>query len=433
MKVKFYTFGCKVNQYETEEITELLLKNGYEITLQDSEAEIFVVNSCTVTAESDRKTRQLVRRLKRHFPESTVVLTGCMPQAFPDAASALTAADIVIGNKSNVTLPQKLRAYFQTQTRQVAVEQHKSGEPFLGAPITDFHERTRAILKIEDGCDRFCSYCIIPTARGRVRSKSIAEIEKEAQALSDAGYRELVLVGINLSAYGKDSGERFTDAVAAACAPSGVLRVRLGSLEPDHITGEVIEALSKLPKLCGQFHISLQSGCDRTLQRMNRHYTAAQYAALAGKLRAAFPDCTLTTDIMVGFAGETEEDFQETVAFAKQIGFEKIHVFPYSVREGTRAASFDGQIEKSEKERRAATLLAVAAEMRSAFLQSQIGKTVEVLCEHKTENGLHFGYTANYTPVYFKSETAAPSSLCRVTLEKSDGEAVYGAEFLQKS
>ena len=427
MKVKCYTLGCKVNQYETEEITELLLKNGYEITLQDSEAEIFVVNSCTVTAESDRKTRQLVRRLKRNFPKSTVVLTGCMPQAFPDAASALSAADIVIGNKSNVTLPQKLRAYFETKQRLFAVEQHKSGEPFLGAPIADFHERTRAILKIEDGCDRFCSYCIIPTARGRVRSKPIAEIEKEAQALSDAGYRELVLVGINLSAYGKDSGECFTDAVAAACAPSGVLRVRLGSLEPDHITDEVIEALSKLPKLCGQFHISLQSGCDRTLQRMHRHYTAAQYAALSEKLRTAFPDCTLTTDIMVGFAGETEEDFQETVAFAKQIGFEKIHVFPYSVREGTRAASFDGQIEKSVKERRAAEISAVAAELRAAFLQNQIGKTVEVLCEQKHENGLHFGYPANYTPVYFESKTAVPGALCRVTLEKSDGEAVFGA------
>lgn len=427
MKVKLHTLGCKVNQYETEEITEQLLKDGFEITLQDGEADIFVVNSCTVTAESDRKTRQLVRRLKRNFPKSTVVLTGCMPQAFPDAASALTAADIVIGNKNNSALPEKLRAYFQTQTRQVAVEQHKSGEPFLGAPITDFHERTRAILKIEDGCDRFCSYCIIPTARGRVRSKPVTEIQKEALTLSTAGYRELVLVGINLSAYGKDSGECFSDAVAAACAPSGVLRVRLGSLEPDHITDEVIARLSKLPKLCGQFHISLQSGCDATLKRMNRHYTAAEYAALARKLRTAFPDCTLTTDIMVGFAGETEADFQETVAFAKQIGFEKIHVFPYSVREGTRAASFDGQLKKAEKERRAAELLQVAAALRAEFLTRQIGKTVEVLCERKTVNGLHFGYTANYTPVYFESKTAAPGVLCRVTLKKTDGESVYGA------
>lgn len=427
MKVKLHTLGCKVNQYETEEITEQLLKDGFEITLQDGEADIFVVNSCTVTAESDRKTRQMVRRLKRNFPKSTVVLTGCMPQAFPDAASALTAADIVIGNKNNSALSEKLRAYFQTQTRQVAVEQHKSGEPFLGAPITDFHERTRAILKIEDGCDRFCSYCIIPTARGRVRSKPVTEIQKEALTLSAAGYRELVLVGINLSAYGKDSGECFSDAVAAACAPSGVLRVRLGSLEPDHITDEVIAALAKLPKLCGQFHISLQSGCDATLKRMNRHYTAAEYAALARKLRTAFPDCTLTTDIMVGFAGETEEDFRETVAFAKQIGFEKIHVFPYSVREGTRAASFDGQLRKAEKERRATELLTVAAELRAEFLTRQVGKTVEVLCERKTENGLHFGYTANYTPVYFESETAVPGALCRVTLTKTDGENVYGA------
>lgn len=427
MKVKLYTLGCKVNQYETEEITEQLLKNGYAITLDDNEADVFVVNSCTVTAESDRKTRQLVRRLKRNHPESVVVLTGCMPQAFPKEAADLTAADIVIGNKNNVQLLEKLRAYFENRTRLVSVSQHQSGEPFLGAPITDFHERTRAIIKIEDGCDRFCSYCIIPTARGRVRSKPIAEIEKEAQTLSEAGYRELVLVGINLSAYGKDSGEKFTDAVKAACAPSGVLRVRLGSLEPDHITDEVIEALAKLPKLCPQFHISLQSGCDRTLSRMNRHYTAEEYFSLAEKLRAAFPDCTLTTDMMVGFAGETEADFEESVSFAEKIGFEKIHVFPYSVREGTRAATFGDQLEKNVKERRTAKLLSVAAELRAAFLQKQIGKTVEVLCERKTENGLHFGYTANYTPVYFESAEAKPGALCRVRLAKTDGDAAYGA------
>ncbi len=427
MKVKLYTLGCKVNQYETEEITEQLLKNGYAITLDDNEADVFVVNSCTVTAESDRKTRQLVRRLKRNHPESVVVLTGCMPQAFPKEAADLTAADIVIGNKNNVQLLEKLRAYFENRTRLVSVSQHQSGEPFLGAPITDFHERTRAIIKIEDGCDRFCSYCIIPTARGRVRSKPIAEIEKEAQTLSEAGYRELVLVGINLSAYGKDSGEKFTDAVKAACAPSGVLRVRLGSLEPDHITDEVIESLAKLPKLCPQFHISLQSGCDRTLSRMNRHYTAEEYFSLAEKLRAAFPDCTLTTDMMVGFAGETETDFEESVSFAEKIGFEKIHVFPYSVREGTRAATFGDQLEKNVKERRAAKLLSAAAELRAAFLQKQIGKTVEVLCERKTENGLHFGYTANYTPVYFESAEAKPGALCRVRLAKTDGDAAYGA------
>lgn len=428
MNVKLYTLGCKVNQYETEEMTEQLIENGYSVTLSDMDADIFVVNSCTVTAESDRKTRQLVRRLKRNFPESTVVLTGCMPQAFPEASSSLNAADIVIGNKNNISLPKKLRTYFDTHKRLVSIEQHKSGEAFCGAPIENFHERTRANIKIEDGCDRFCAYCIIPTARGRVRSKPIAVLTKEAQTLSEKGFRELVLVGINLSAYGKDSGECFTDAVRAAAAPSGVLRVRLGSLEPDHITDEVIAELSKIPKLCGQFHISLQSGCNSTLKRMNRHYTAAEYEALALKLRAAFPDCTLTTDIMVGFAGETEDDFKETVLFARKIGFEKIHVFPYSVREGTRAAAFSEQVEKAVKERRAAELLSVAAELRAEFLERQLEKTVEVLCEHKTENGLHFGYTANYMPVYFKSETALPGTLCHVKISETDGDAAFGAE-----
>lgn len=426
MHVKFYTLGCKVNQYETQELTELLQKNGYTVTLQDENADVFVVNSCTVTAESDRKTRQTVRRLKRNFPQSAVVLTGCMPQAFPAQAQALDAADIVLGNKNNCLLPQKLSAFFASRERVFAVSQHQSGEPFLGDLITDFNERTRANLKIEDGCDRFCAYCIIPTARGRVRSKPIADIAREAQTLSDKGFRELVLVGINLSAYGKDSGESFADAVEAASRPAGILRVRLGSLEPDHMSDEVIDALSKLPKLCGQFHISLQSGCDRTLKQMNRHYTAAEYLTLAKKLRAAFPDCTLTTDMMVGFAGETDADFQESVRFAETVGFEKIHVFPYSVRQGTRAADFDGQVEKSVKEARAAVLLDTAKRLRTAFLKRQLGKTVEVLCEHKTENGQHFGYTANYTPVLFTAEHCRAGDLVRVKITETDGENAVG-------
>lgn len=422
MKVKLHTLGCKVNQYETEEMAELLLKNGYEITLSDAQADIFIVNSCTVTAESDRKTRQLVRRLKRNFPNSTVVLTGCMPQAFPETSKELMAADIVIGNKNNTELPEKLRAYFQNSERLFCVSQHQSGEAFCGNLITDFNERTRAIVKIEDGCDRFCSYCIIPTARGRVRSKPIADIQKEAETLSKAGFREIVLVGINLSAYGKDSGEKFTDAVKAACAPEGILRVRLGSLEPDHITDTVIEALSKLPKLCPQFHISLQSGCDKTLRRMNRHYTAEEYYALAKKLRTAFPDCTITTDMMVGFAGESEADFRESLCFAQKVGFEKIHVFPYSVRQGTRAAAFPDQIEKAVKERRAAELIAAAEAMRQDFLNRQIGKTVEVLLESRHTQGDWFGYTANYTPVRVSCAKGNPGELVRVQINAVQGD-----------
>lgn len=426
MNVKLYTLGCKVNQYETEEITQALEREGFSVTTDDKQAEIFVVNSCTVTAESDRKTRQLVRRLKRNFPESAVVLTGCMPQAFPENAEALAQADVVLGNHTNTQLVPLLKAYLQTYTRQVCIVPHRADEPFCGEPIQKVSERTRANVKIEDGCDRFCAYCIIPTARGRVRSKRIEVIHQESEALAKSGYRELVLVGINLSAYGKDSGEHFADAIEAACTPEGIARVRLGSLEPDHITDDLIERMAKLPKLCGQFHISLQSGCDRILRHMNRHYTAAEYAALCKKLRAAFPDCTLTTDMMVGFPGETEADFSESVAFAKRIGFEKIHVFPYSVRPGTRAAQFPDQIEKAEKERRAAMLLQTAEELRQAFLRRQVGRTVEVLCESHERGGQFFGYTANYTPVRFTGGADTAGELVRVRITDVSADCAEG-------
>lgn len=424
MKVKLYTLGCKVNQYETQEITEDLLRHGYEITLSDLQADIFIVNSCTVTAESDRKTRQTVRRLKRNYPKSVVVLTGCMPQAFPDMAKELDAADIVLGNKDNINLISRLNSFFESKKRQVNINSHIAGERFTGAPITDFNERTRAIVKIEDGCDRFCSYCIIPTAKGRVRSKPVEEIENEVNTLSRNGFCEVVLVGINLSAYGKDSGEKFYDAVRAACRPENIKRVRLGSLEPDHITDEVICELAKLPKLCPQFHISLQSGCNSTLKRMNRHYTAEDYYELCEKLRKNFTDCTLTTDIMVGFAGESDEDFTQTVEFAKKVGFEKIHIFPYSVRQGTRAAEFDGQIEKSVKEKRAAILNETAVMLRRNFLKNQVGRTLEIIPESKHKNGYSFGYTANYTPVMVKGELEEGKPI-NVLITDSDDEYCY--------
>ena len=425
MKVKLYTLGCKVNQYETQEITEDLIKNGYEITTDDSEADVFVVNSCTVTAESDRKTRQTVRRLKRNNPNSIVILTGCMPQAFPESANSLDSADIVIGNKDNASIVTKLNKYFKNKTRIVEINQHLLGESFSGMTITDFNERTRAIVKIEDGCDRFCSYCVIPIARGRVRSKPIEEIKKEVYALSEKGFNEVVLVGINLSAYGKDSGEKFYNAVKAACEPEKIQRVRLGSLEPDHMTDEVIEELAKLPKLCPQFHISLQSGCDKTLKRMNRHYSANDYYELCEKLRNNFKECTITTDIMVGFAGETDDDFQETVAFAEKVGFEKIHIFPYSIRKGTKAAEFDCQVEKAVKEERASRLNKTAIKLRSDFLKNQVGKTLEIIPEKRYKNEYVFGYTANYTPVKVKDTSLKVGIPTKVKITSSDDEYCY--------
>lgn len=425
MKVFFHTLGCKVNQYETQEMREMLKKSGYEITENEQDADIFVINSCTVTSESDRKTRQCVRHYKNKYPESTVVLTGCMPQSFPEMAKKLTEADIVLGNRNNSKLVESLSEYFNDDGRVLHLDCHKSGEGLISPGITDFEERTRATLKIEDGCDRFCSYCIIPKARGRVRSKPIEDIQKEVAALANNGYREIVLVGINLSAYGKGGDLDLSDAVFAAAENEEIERIRLGSLEPDHITDELIEKLVKCEKLCPQFHISLQSGCDKTLKKMNRHYTAEEYAALCDKLRKSFKDCTLTTDIMVGFPQETEEDFSDTVKFAEKIGFEKIHIFPYSRRSGTVADKMEGQIEKSVKGYRVAELSKVADKIRTEFLKNQTGKTVSVLIEGKQKDGEMFGYTPNYTPVKVMGN-ARIGSIIDVLITDYDSEFCIG-------
>ena len=399
MNVFFHTLGCKVNQYETQEMREQLNKNGYQVTENEDDADIFVINSCTVTSESDRKTRQCVRHYKNKHPESTVVLTGCMPQSFPEMAEKLVEADIVLGNKNNKLLVSSLNEYFAASCRVLHMEQHKSGEPLISSGITSFEERTRATLKIEDGCDRFCSYCIIPKARGRIRWKPIDDIKREVNSLADNGYREIVLVGINLSAYGKGSDLDLADAIAVVGENKKIERIRLGSLEPDHITDELIEKMSKCKKLCPQFHISLQSGCDKILKKMNRHYTSDEYFTLCEKLRKSFKDCTLTTDIMVGFPQENEEDFEITKQFAEKVGFEKIHIFPYSRRSGTVADKMNGQIEKSIKSQRVAELSAVADKIRNKFLEKQINKTLSVLIESRQSDGMYLGYTANYTPV----------------------------------
>ncbi len=425
MKVFFHTLGCKVNQYETQEMREQLKKNGYEVTDDETEASVFVINSCTVTGESDRKTRQCIRHYKKKYPESTVVLTGCMPQSFPEMAENLTEADIVLGNKNNKMLVSSLDEYFGASCRVLHLEQHQNGESLVSSGISSFEERTRATLKIEDGCDRFCSYCIIPKARGRVRWKSIEDIKAEVNALSSNGYREIVLVGINLSAYGKGSDLNLADAVFAVSENEKIERIRLGSLEPDHITDDLIEKLSKCEKLCPQFHISLQSGCDKTLKNMNRHYTSDEYFSLCEKLRANFKDCTLTTDIMVGFPKESEEDFEITKKFAEKVGFEKIHIFPYSRRSGTVADRMDGQIEKSVKAQRARELSLVADKIRNEFLVSQIGKTLSVLIESRQSDGMYIGYTANYTPVKIRGD-AKIGDIVNVKIIKAEDDFCIG-------
>ncbi len=425
MKAAFYTLGCKVNQYESEAMAEQLIKNGYEIVNHTEKADVFIVNSCTVTASGDQKTRQAVRRFKKNNPDACVVLTGCMPQAYPENSEKLIEADIVIGNKNNDTLVKALNEFFDKKERLINIELHENGDSFRGTLISDFQNRTRAFLKIQDGCNRFCTYCIIPTSRGRSRSKPLEDIQKELDSIAEKGYKEVVLVGINLSSYGKDIGEKFTDAVKLACETKGIERVRLGSLEPDHITDEVIDELAEFDNFCPQFHISLQSGCDNTLKRMNRHYTAEEYYNLCKKLRSTFVDATITTDIMVGFSLESDEDFEESLDFAKKIGFEKVHVFPYSVRKGTRAEKLP-QLEKKVKEERAKKMTAVCEEIRQKYLKSQVGKTLEVLVETTNKDGFYVGYTKNYTPVLVKCTEDMCSEIIKVKITAVDGDYCIG-------
>lgn len=404
MKAAIYTLGCKVNQTESEYMAELLSKAGFEIVSPNEDADFYIINSCTVTATADQKTRQNVRKFKRKHPDSVVILTGCMPQAFPKEAEELIQADIVLGNKNDGDILALINQYNINKNRVIAIDSHKTGDAFKECSITKFSERVRAFVKIEDGCDRFCSYCIIPMSRGRVRSKSLKVLKNEVNNLADNGIKEIVLVGINLSAYGKNEKFNIVDAVKICAENDKILRVRLGSLEPDHITDDIIKELSKIDKFCPQFHISLQSGCNKTLKNMNRHYTAEEYKTLCDKLRNAFKDTSITTDVMVGFNEETEEDFADSLNFVKDIAFEKVHTFPYSQREGTNASKKGNSVSRNEKEHRASIMIAETDKIRRNYLNSLIGKTVNVLFENEIEKNIYQGYTKNYTPVRIESD-----------------------------
>lgn len=418
MKAAFYTLGCKVNQYETEYMTELLKKAGFEIVNCRDEADYYIINSCTVTATADQKTRQNVRKFKRSHPNSTVILTGCMPQAFPKDAENLIEADIVISNKNDGDILSVINEYNINKKRLIRIEEHKSGDAFGECSINHFSERIRAFVKIEDGCDRFCSYCIIPKSRGRVRSKNPEALKKEIKSLADNGIKEIVLVGINLSAYGKGEDFDIVDAVKICADTDGIERVRLGSLEPDHITDNIIDRLSEINKFCPQFHLSLQSGCNKTLKSMNRHYTAEEYKELVDKLRSAFDDTSITTDVMVGFNGETENDFTESLEFVKSIGFEKVHVFPYSEREGTAASKKGDDVPKAEKERRAGIMIEETEKIRNKYMSDIIGQKKEVLFESLVDENIYQGYTKSYIPVRYKSSQNIIGKTLEVTISE---------------
>ncbi len=401
MKFYFYTLGCKVNQYETSVMQRQVTDSGHSLADSKESADVIVINSCTVTGESDRKTRQAVRRFKRNNPSCAVVLTGCLPQAFKDDAMSLAEADILLGNGSNHRLIKAVERFFEKGERVVDITPHKRDDKFCTPTLDRFPERTRAYIKIQDGCERYCTYCIIPTARGWVRSKSPDVIKSEVADLVRNGHREIVLVGINLSTYGKDLGLNLCDAVDATAEVEGVERVRLGSLEPDLFTDEMLTRLANQKKLCPQFHLALQSGCDATLHRMNRRYDTAFYADLVSRIRKAFTNSSITTDIMVGFVGESENEFNQSVEFVKQIGFARSHVFAYSRRAGTPADRMKGHLENSVKEARSKVMIEVANGCEKEFLQSQVGLVCPLLFE-QCDGEYWCGYTPNYTQIKVK-------------------------------
>lgn len=422
MNILFHTLGCKVNQYETEAMREALINLGHTSEKQ-LPTDAVIINSCTVTAESDRKTRQLVRRMRREHPNAVIALTGCMVQAFPDEANKLTQADIVIGNRDVSKIVDAINKY--DNKRIFEINEHKNGDLYNTIGLSNFNERTRAFMKIQDGCDRFCTYCIIPFARGRVRSRYVDDIKAEAKRLAKNGYSEIVLVGINLTSYGKGENFDLCDAVDAVCEVEGIKRVRLGSLEPDHITDKMLNRFKSHPKFCPQFHLSLQSGCDETLKRMNRHYDTAFYEDLTNRIRNIFTDAAITTDIMVGFAGETDEEFNESINFAKKIGFARAHIFAYSRRSGTIAAGLKNQVSNSVKQTRAHIMAEATKQTETNFLNSQIGNTYPVLFETQDKD-IAEGYTPNYTRVIVKTEKILTGQICNVLIKSVQNDYCIG-------
>ena len=426
MVFAFHTLGCKVNQYETQAMEELLLAKGHTLVPFEEKADVYIINSCTVTAVSDKKSRQAVRQARRRAPEAVVALCGCYPQVSPEEAAKLDA-DLIGGSGDRQGFLELLESMASRKEKTVTVDNALHRRAFEALPAGGLEGRTRAMLKAEDGCTNFCAYCIIPYARGPVRSLPLDQAEEEARRLAAAGYRELVLTGIELSSYGRDLPGRPSPAelIKKVCQAAPQLRVRLGSLEPRTVTEEFCQRLKALPNLCPHFHLSLQSGCDATLARMKRKYDTARFYESAALLRAHFDNPGITTDLIVGFPGETEEEFSQTLDFIKKCAFSQMHIFPYSRRQGTPAAAMPGQLSNAEKAQRAQRAAEVAGALRRSWLTGWIGKTVEVLFEEEKE-GFWRGYTPQYVEVTVSSEENLHNTLRRVRLTAAGEDKIFG-------
>lgn len=425
MRVTFYTLGCKVNQNETGALAQLFEERGYTVVPNEEAADVYVVNSCTVTNFGDQKSRKWLRRAKRENPGAVTVLTGCYPQAFPEEAAGIMEADVVTGSGNRRAILQDVQKVLDGEAERVVdIRPHEKGERFEELPMDKFAEHTRAFVKVEDGCNRQCAYCVIPRARGPVRSRDEASILQELHRLTESGYKEIVLTAISLPSYGTDTGTSLVDLVEKAAAVPGVERLRLGSLDPDMLHDDDIFRLSRVEKLCPQFHLSLQSGCDKTLHAMRRPYTTAQFAEIAEKLRSAFgaDRVSFTTDVIVGFPGETEEDFEASMAFVTGQRFLKVHVFPYSRREGTPAYDYPEQVPEHEKEERSRRMTAAVEAVRAEEAARMQGRAADVLLETPLSATLFTGYTKQYLPVLVTAPGCQTGDIVKVTLGAWDGK-----------
>ena len=420
-RIAFHTLGCKVNQYDTQAMLESFQAAGWEVCGFEEQADAYVINTCTVTGTGDKKSVQLIRRVHREHPEAAIVVTGCLAQRDPDRVT-LPGVRLVLGTAKRAQAAQLLERALEGNLALIEVNTLK-GAAFEPLTINSHEGKTRATMKIQEGCDRYCTYCIIPYVRGPVRSMELDAVAAEAGRLAQAGYREVVVTGIHLTSYGRGMGVELCDALEAVGRVEGIRRIRLGSLEPYYVTEERARRLADMDKLCRQFHLSMQSGSAGVLERMHRRYTPDDYARGVELLRKYMPGCAITTDVLTGFPGETEEEAAETLAFVERMGFARIHVFPYSRRSGTVADRLPGQVPEAVKHARAAELIALGGRLREAYERDALGSVREVLLEEEIGAGMCEGYTREYLRV---RAPGAPGEIASVRLTELDGDCIIG-------
>lgn len=430
-KIAFYTLGCKVNQADTASMENLFLSSGHQLVSFDGEADVYIINTCVVTNTGQRKSRQTIHRAIRKNPNALIVVTGCYPQTAAEEVKAIAGVDMIIGNQERaqiVRLVEERLAHRQTDTLD-AVHKLTASTAFEEMAAGDITDKTRAFLKIQEGCNQFCTYCIIPYARGPLRSRSLESISIETQRLISAGFKEIVLIGIHLGCYGKENpdGPTLYDAVKTVLDVPGVQRLRLGSLESVEVEPRLLTLMQEDARFCRHLHLPLQSGCDKTLQAMHRPYTTAKFKTLLADIKTRVPDIAITTDVIVGFPGETEADFETTCKFAESCGFSKMHIFPFSARKGTPAEKFAGAVTEAVKKERADILGRIDETMHKAFLQAMVGQTAEVLFEQPAGEDYFEGLTGNYQRVFVKSGGRnLGGEILPVKITAFDGEKLLG-------